>query len=246
LLGGIFSSTVRDPNKYDWFGGNIGVNTDVNIDDISNSNINQESIIPSANLSAGMNLMSPKIAAIADANYRMNTDQGNVLDISGGIQLDPTRQYEGHWPSDNIRIPFLGYNKWGLNGPVIAPTVSYQQGRQYNQGDGRNYWKANLGLLLHQYPWAGTCGPGGSGWGCDINVDYGTQYSDDPNLSYDASLFYGPVSAGYKSNPQGDYATIGLDIGFKKGGEKEKEKTINIDTDMYYELLAAGAEIEII
>jgi len=246
FLGGVFGNTVRDSDKYDWFGGGIGTSADISMDDLSNSNINQESIIPSLNIDAGMSLMTPKAAAVGSADYRMSTD-GNVLDVSGGIQFDPTRQYEGHWPSDNISIPWLGYNKWGLNGPYIIPTAGYHQGRQiYDQGDGRNYWKANAGIMMQQDPWSGTCGAGGAGWGCDINADYGTQYSDDPSLSYDASLFYGPLSVGYKSNNAGDYATVGLNWGFKKGGEKEKEKTISIDTDMYYELLAAGADIEII
>ena len=39
---------------------------------------------------------------------------------------------------------------------------------------------------------------------------------------------------------------LGLGLPIREDGGEKEEKTINVNSDMYYELIAAGADLEII
>ena len=78
-------------------------------------------------------------------------------------------------------------------------------------------------------------------------LDIYADWKNNEGLKFGADARWGILNAGVTYNPStSDWEySAGLGAYFKGGGEK-KEKTMSIDTDMYYELLAAGAEIEII
>tara|TARA_R110001592_G_scaffold315323_2_gene591255 strand:- start:28654 stop:33966 length:5313 start_codon:yes stop_codon:yes gene_type:complete len=78
-------------------------------------------------------------------------------------------------------------------------------------------------------------------------VDIYADWKNNEGLKIGADARWGVLNAGVTYNPSTsswDYSA-GLGTFFKSGGEK-KEETINVNSDMYYELIAAGADLEII
>ena len=78
-------------------------------------------------------------------------------------------------------------------------------------------------------------------------VDIYADWKNNEGLKIGADARWGVLNAGVTYNPSTSSWEYSGGIGayFKSGGEK-KEKTININSDMYYELIAAGADLEII
>jgi len=78
-------------------------------------------------------------------------------------------------------------------------------------------------------------------------LDLYADWKNNEGLKFGADARWGILNAGVTYNPStSDWEySGGIGAWFKSGGEK-KEKTMNIDSDMYYELIAAGADIEII
>ena len=90
---------------------------------------------------------------------------------------------------------------------------------------GRDKDPLQLGLgAYYQHPLMGDQGPEIGGY---ANID---------NLNFTAGYIPG----------QGMNYGLGIGIPIREDGGEEKQKTINVNSDMYYELIAAGADLEII
>jgi len=69
--------------------------------------------------------------------------------------------------------------------------------------------------------------------------DNGTTYGGYANV--------GPVTFKGGINPNtGPQFSLGIGAHLKQRGGEQKQKTVSVNSDMYYELIAAGADIEII
>jgi len=73
----------------------------------------------------------------------------------------------------------------------------------------------------------------------DLMGDNGTTYGGYANV--------GPVTFKGGINPNtGPQFSLGIGAHLKQRGGEQKQKTVSVNSDMYYELIAAGADIEII
>ena len=157
-------------------------------------------------------------------------------DIGARLRLD--QDFYGLPTPGPAGIMLEGYGGMDFNNlERVSPYYGGRAGLQFKTPVPQTIYKSGLGHIYkdkHDYVPQG-------------QLDLFADYKSNEGLKVGAQARYGLLNAGVSYNPSTsnwEYSG-GLGFFFKDGGE-QKEKTVSIDTDMYYELLAAGADIEII
>lgn len=157
-------------------------------------------------------------------------------DIGARLRLD--QDFYGLPTPGPAGIMLEGYGGIDFNDQeMVSPYYGGRAGLQFKTPVPQTIYKSGLGFMYkdkHDYVPQG-------------QLDLFADYKSNDGLKIGAEARYGLLNAGVTYNPSTsnwEYSG-GLGFFFKDGGE-QKEKTVSIDTDMYYELLAAGADIEII
>ena len=157
-------------------------------------------------------------------------------DIGARLRLD--QDFYGLPTPGPAGIMLEGYGGMDFNNlERVSPYYGGRAGLQFKTPVPQTIYKSGLGHIYkdkHDYVPQG-------------QLDLFADYKSNEGLKVGAQARYGLLNAGVSYNPSTsnwEYSG-GLGFFFKDGGEQE-EKTVSIDTDMYYELLAAGADIEII
>ena len=164
------------------------------------------------------------------------TEMTAAGDIGARLRLD--QDFYGLPTPGPAGIMLEGYGGIDFNDlERVSPYYGGRAGLQFKTPVPQTIYKSGLGHIYkdkHDYVPQG-------------QLDLFADYKSNEGLKVGAQGRYGLLNAGVSYNPSTsnwEYSG-GLGFFFKDGGE-QKEKTVSIDTDMYYELLAAGADIEIL
>jgi len=196
------------------------------------ANCTQRSYLPEHNLSIGTKFNADKV-----------DDQWGIgMGAYAGYSLNPLiqgRRQEGlkGYLGANYGARLSDLSMSGLEqgvDPTITPyseavaSVGYE-GEVGDAGSYANYLRGRRGDPLK--------------WGLGAFGKY--DIMDDKGLTVGGYGNYGNLNANVAYNPNSGWAaTLGFGMPIRKqGGE---QKTINVNSDMYYELIAAGADLEII